>query len=229
MTQNDFRPLSFWSFNGDMAAEEIQTQIRQMKEQGYGGFYMHARAGMTLEYLGDAWFSACRVAVKEAKAGSAAERYLRNFETEDYYCGNFIESMNDYIGAKTDGTEMKAYHIESMVRHGFYLAQQIYDDKMGAEEKEEAAPIEQVIEAALTHGGPVIAVGECADKYKDKLISAGIKLAPPHSRLARAGSVAMAGLKKIREGKTDSPLSILPNYIRRSEAEVLWEKQHRKS
>ena len=80
-------------------------------------------------------------AVKEAKAGSAAERYLRNFETEDYYCGNFIESMNDYIGAKTDGTEMEAYHIESMVRHGFYLAQQIYDDKMGAEEKEEAAAL----------------------------------------------------------------------------------------
>lgn len=102
-------------------------------------------------------------------------------------------------------------------------------DEMWQEEKEEAAPIDQVIEAALTHGGPVIAVGECADKYKDKLVSAGIKLAPPHSRLARAGSVAMAGLKKIREGKTDSPLSILPNYIRRSEAEVLWEKQHRKS
>lgn len=102
-------------------------------------------------------------------------------------------------------------------------------DEMWQEEKEEAAPIDQVIEAALTHGGPVIAVGECADKYKDKLVSAGIKLAPSHSRLARAGSVAMAGLKKIREGKTDSPLSILPNYIRRSEAEVLWEKQHRKS
>lgn len=83
-------------------------------------------------------------AVKEAKAGSAAERYLRNFETEDYYCGNFIESMNDYIGAKTDGTEMKAYYIESMVRHGFYLAQQIYDDKMGAEEKEEAAALLEV-------------------------------------------------------------------------------------
>lgn len=104
---------------------------------GYGGIECSA----VLFHLSHVLWSDRAPAVKEAKAGSAAERYLRNFETEDYYCGNFIESMNDYIGAKTDGTEMKAYHIESMVRHGFYLAQQIYDDKMGAEEKEEAAAL----------------------------------------------------------------------------------------
>lgn len=102
-------------------------------------------------------------------------------------------------------------------------------DELWLEEKEAAAPLDEVIRAALSHGGPVIAVGECADKYKDKLLQAGIKLAPPSNRLARAGSVAMAGLKKLEEGKTDSPLSLLPNYIRRSEAEVLWEKQHGKS
>lgn len=102
-------------------------------------------------------------------------------------------------------------------------------DELWQEEKEEAAPIDEVIEAALRHGGPIIAVGECADKYKDKLVVAGIKLAPPHNRLARAGSVALAGLKKLAEGKTDDPLRILPNYIRRSEAEVLWEKRHGKS
>lgn len=102
-------------------------------------------------------------------------------------------------------------------------------DDMWQEEKEEAAPVDRVIEAALSHGGPIIAVGECADKYRDKLFSAGIKLAPPQNRLARAGSLAMAALKKLEEGKTDSPLTILPNYIRRSEAEVLWEKQHGKS
>ena len=39
----------------------------------------------------------------------------------------------------------------------------------------------------------------------------------------------MAGLKKLKEGRVDSPLALLPNYIRRSEAEVLWEKQHGKS
>lgn len=102
-------------------------------------------------------------------------------------------------------------------------------DELWLEKKETAAPVDDVIAAALAHGGPIIAVGECADKYKDKLLVAGIKLAPAHSRMVRAGSVAMAGLKKLKEGRVDSPLALLPNYIRRSEAEVLWEKQHGKS
>ena len=67
MVDKDFRPLSFWSFNEDMKDEEIIRQIHEIKEQGFGGFFMHARAGMTLEYLGEDWMHACRVAVEEAK------------------------------------------------------------------------------------------------------------------------------------------------------------------
>ena len=40
---------------------------------------MHARAGMTLEYLGEDWFHACRVAVVEAeKQGMQAWLYDEN-------------------------------------------------------------------------------------------------------------------------------------------------------
>lgn len=59
-------------------------------------------------------------------------------------------------------------------------------NEMWQEKPEVAASIDSVIESAVKHGGPVIAVGECADKYKDKLVSAGILLAPPHSRCSRA-------------------------------------------
>ena len=93
----------------------------------------------------------------------------------------------------------------------------------------EVAPIDGVIAAAVKHGGPIIAVGECADVYKEKLIAAGISVASPHNRCCRAGSVAMAGIAKLERGKKDDPLQLLPNYIRRSEAEVLWEKLHGKS
>ncbi len=93
----------------------------------------------------------------------------------------------------------------------------------------EVAPIDEVIAAAVKHGGPVVAVGECADKYKEKLLAACIRVAPPQSRCCRAGSVAMAGFARLEKGETDNPLTILPNYIRRSEAEVLWEQLHGKS
>lgn len=88
------------------------------------------------------------------------------------------------------------------------------------------APIEDVIQAALRHGGPVIAVGEGADMYKEELQKAGIRVAAPQNRCCRAASIAMVAWKKWEKGETDDPLSLLPNYIRRSEAEVLWEQKH---
>ncbi len=100
--------------------------------------------------------------------------------------------------------------------------------EMWKEAPEEVAPIDAVIDAAVKHGGPIIAVGECADKYREKLTEAGILLAPPQNRCARAGSVVMAALQKLKKGSRDNPLTLLPNYIRRSEAEVLWEKSHGK-
>lgn len=87
-------------------------------------------------------------------------------------------------------------------------------------------PIDTVIQKAVRHGGPVIAVGESADVYKEKLLDAGISLAPAHNRCCRGGSVAMAAMQMLREGRQDDPLTLIPDYIRRSEAEVLWEKRH---
>ncbi len=36
----DYRPISFWSWNGDMECEEIRSQIQQFAKQGYGGFFI---------------------------------------------------------------------------------------------------------------------------------------------------------------------------------------------
>lgn len=89
-----------------------------------------------------------------------------------------------------------------------------------------AAPIDAVISAAVSHGGTILAVGEGADLYKEKLIAAGIRVTPPQSRCARAGSVARAAFAKWERGEADDPMTLVPNYIRRSEAEVLWEQRH---
>ena len=97
---------------------------------------------------------------------------------------------------------------------------------MWLEAPAEAAPVDEVIAAAVRHGGPVIAVGEAADMYKDKLTAAGIRLAPPQNRCCRAGSVVAAAWAKWKRGETADPMTLVPNYIRRSEAEVLWEQRH---
>lgn len=133
------------------------------------------------------------------------------------------------LARNMEGAESFILPLEDAQRGNVYAALYGAFDEFWKEAPEEAAPIDDVIAAALRHGGPVIAVGECADTYKEKLESAGIRVAPARSRLARAGSVAAAAFARLEKGEKDDPLSLLPNYIRRSEAEVLWEKLHGKS
>jgi tRNA threonylcarbamoyl adenosine modification protein YeaZ len=52
------------------------------------------------------------------------------------------------------------------------------------------------------------------------------RMAPPTMVIPRAGSVALAGFKRLEAGEVDDCMTLTPAYKRRSEAEVLWEKRH---
>lgn len=62
-----YRIKPFWFWNGDMNPAEIRHQIHEMKAKGLGGFFLCARQGLTVPYLSDQWFEACKVAVEAAK------------------------------------------------------------------------------------------------------------------------------------------------------------------
>ncbi len=64
---NGYLPLSFWSWNGDMNKERIEDQIYQLYTQKYSGFFIHARAGLKIPYMGKEWFTACTTAISEAE------------------------------------------------------------------------------------------------------------------------------------------------------------------
>ena len=51
-----YRGKPFWSWNGELRGEELVRQAHVMKEMGLGGYFMHSRAGLITEYLGDEWF-----------------------------------------------------------------------------------------------------------------------------------------------------------------------------
>jgi hypothetical protein len=63
----ELRSLCFWSWNDKMNEDEIKIQIRQFKEQNYGGFFIHARGGLRTPYMGSEWINAVRVSLEEAK------------------------------------------------------------------------------------------------------------------------------------------------------------------
>ena len=51
-----WRGKPFWSWNGELQKDEILRQVHIIKQMGWGGHYMHSRAGLSTEYLGKEWF-----------------------------------------------------------------------------------------------------------------------------------------------------------------------------
>ena len=92
------------------------------------------------------------------------------------------------------------------------------------------APLAEAIAEAADRGKPVLLTGELAVKKRARLgnLPENVTLAPAHLLTARASHVAWLGIARLAAGECDDPMTLEPFYIRRSEAEVLWEKRHGK-
>lgn len=64
---NKYKPIPFWSWNDELEIPELEKQIEWMHDNGIGGFFMHARGGLTTPYLGDKWFKCIEACLKKAK------------------------------------------------------------------------------------------------------------------------------------------------------------------
>lgn len=63
----EYKSIPFWSWNNSLDEEELVRQIAEMKDAGIGGFIMHARTGLSDEYLGEKWFSCVGACLKKAR------------------------------------------------------------------------------------------------------------------------------------------------------------------
>ena len=96
----------------------------------------------------------------------------------------------------------------------------------------EAAPVvvqslSEAIQSCAMAGEPVVLLGDVMQKKRDRLtLPANVAIAPAHLVMPRAACVAMRGLSRLAAGESDPIMTLEPCYIRRSEAEVLWEKRY---
>lgn len=88
------------------------------------------------------------------------------------------------------------------------------------------AEIEELYQGAE---GTVILTGDYAQKKlkKDIALPANVLLAPQHLLMPRAANIGWLGIKKLQKNEVSSVMDAEPVYIRRSEAEVLWDKRHK--
>ncbi|MCU6794122.1 glycosyl hydrolase [Paenibacillus sp. WQ 127069] len=63
----EYRSLPFWAWNDELQQEELTRQIKDMKAQGMGGFFMHSRDGLETPYMGPEWMEAIRESVAQAE------------------------------------------------------------------------------------------------------------------------------------------------------------------
>jgi tRNA threonylcarbamoyladenosine biosynthesis protein TsaB len=87
--------------------------------------------------------------------------------------------------------------------------------------------VDTALEQLCQYDRPVVLLGEAAVLYREKIkgIKRNLILAEPHVIIQRAGSVAGLGFKLLEQGVEDDVMKLEPLYIRRSEAEVLWERR----
>ena len=60
-----YRAIPFWSWNGELDPEELRAQVRDMAASGFGGYFVHARAGLKTPYFGEDWMRCIEACVDE--------------------------------------------------------------------------------------------------------------------------------------------------------------------
>ena len=96
MTYEDYRPIPFWSWNDKLEENQLIKQIRWMKDNGFGGFFMHARGGLDTEYLSEEWFECIKACCEEAqKFGMSAWAYDENGWPSGFAGGKLLEDENN--------------------------------------------------------------------------------------------------------------------------------------
>ncbi|MBI4027263.1 MAG: hypothetical protein HY360_19920 [Verrucomicrobia bacterium] len=96
----EFRPIPFWVWNDRQEPAELRRQIREMRAQGFGGFFIHSRLGLRTPYLGSEWFRHVKLSVEEAaRTGLKAWIYDEDRWPSGFAGGKIAEVPNlDYAG-----------------------------------------------------------------------------------------------------------------------------------
>ena len=116
---NEYRAVPFWSWNDELEIPELERQIDWMKKAGFGGYFMHARGGLTTEYLGEKWFECIKACIeKGAKEGMQSWAYDENGWPSGFAGGKLLSDPENcdrfitYGKGKYDADSLVSYRID---------------------------------------------------------------------------------------------------------------------
>ena len=85
-------------------------------------------------------------------------------------------------------------------------------------------PFQQALDFLLHSGRRSVLLGDCLQRPEGGWPT-GISVAPAHVSKPCAASVAVAAYERLVSGDVDDLFTLEPYYLKRSEAEILWEKR----
>ncbi|MBS4912722.1 MAG: tRNA (adenosine(37)-N6)-threonylcarbamoyltransferase complex dimerization subunit type 1 TsaB [Veillonella sp.] len=167
--------------------------------------------------IGPGSFTGLRIGMGTAKALAYALRIpLVGVMTMDAMARNFY-NVQGVVSIMIDAQKKQVYEARYSWKEGQLVA--LSDP--------EVKPREAALEDLNALGVPVIVAGDGIVKIKDSIEETyqNITVAPPTLILPRASSIVLEALPKLEAG-VDENDRLVPYYMRRSEAEVLWDQRH---
>lgn len=121
-----------------------------------------------------------------------------------------------------------AVFIDAQKNNVYFAMYEWVNGKMNTVNNMQVLSLQEAIAICANAPKTVIAMGDIVQRKQQVFAEcSNIHIAPPHHIMPRAANTAYAGLAKLAAGETANIMNLEPLYIRRSEAEELWEKRQK--
>ena len=108
-----YRSLSFYSLNDSLDADVMRSQLRMMKEGGFGGAFLHSRPGLLTPYLSQEWFDLMEVGVDECRKLGMEAWFYDEDKWPSGFAGGIVPRANEAYRDRTLGRVPKDYPVEA--------------------------------------------------------------------------------------------------------------------
>lgn len=116
----EYRSAPFWGWNDKLDQQELRRQLRDMKDKGMGGTFIHSREGLETPYLSEEWMEDVAVSLEESKA-LGMELWI--YDEDKWPSGS--------AGGMVSGTDREAFTAKGLTLQVLPAGQQPEPDTFG--------------------------------------------------------------------------------------------------
>ncbi len=91
-----YRAVPFWSLNGKLNKNELLSQIKTLKNMGFGGVFIHSRTGLKTEYMGKEWLGLTADCADECKRENMDAWLYDEDRWPSGTCGGYVTEDPNY-------------------------------------------------------------------------------------------------------------------------------------